>query len=127
VILALSLLAGAVLPLFVVCLFSPLSQWFNACVLHQDWGWRDFACEWFGQALFGVLFWLLVSLPLFAAGAGISAVIAAIVLWWSRPGRRRAPRELGAKSRARLAALAHRAREALRPRRVLQPQPGGAR
>ena len=40
--------------------------------------------------------------------------------------RRRTLRELGAKSRARLAALVRRAREAAKPRPVLRPQPGGA-
>lgn len=46
--------------------------------------------------------------------------------WWNRRKRRRAPRTLGAKSRARIAAMTARMRE--RPARpVLRPVPGGAR
>ena len=52
------------------------------------------------------------------------------LIWWSewRKRKRRDPaaRSLGAKSRARVAALVERAREAAKPRRVLRPVPGGA-
>jgi hypothetical protein len=47
--------------------------------------------------------------------------------WWKRRKRRRAPRTLGAKSRARLAALVNRAREAARPSPVRRPAVDGAR
>jgi len=46
--------------------------------------------------------------------------------WWNRRKRRRAPRTLGAKSRARIAAMVTRLRE--RPSRpALRPVHGGAR
>ena len=46
--------------------------------------------------------------------------------WWNRRKRRRAPRTLGAKSRARIAAMVTRMRQ--RPSRpALRPVPGGAR
>lgn len=56
------------------------------------------------------------------------AVINALAawFWWNRRKRRRAPRTLGAKSRARIAAMVTRMRE--RPARpVLRPVHGGAR
>jgi hypothetical protein len=46
--------------------------------------------------------------------------------WWRR-NRRRAPRLIGAKARALIAALVKAMRESLRPRPVLRPLPGGAR
>lgn len=52
----------------------------------------------------------------------------AIAIWrWRNRRRDRAPKLAGAKSRARLAALVRAAREAAKPRPVLQPVPGGAR
>lgn len=59
--------------------------------------------------------------------AGCALVCALLCLWnWRRRKRRRAPRTLGAKSRARIAAMVTRMRE--RPARpVLRPVPGGAR
>ena len=46
--------------------------------------------------------------------------------WWNRRKRRRGPRAIGAKARARIAAMTARMRE--RPARpVLRPVPGGAR
>jgi len=63
--------------------------------------------------------------------AAMNAAVAVFVMWdlWRRHRRRRdrAPRTYGAKSRARVAALARKAREAFRPRPVLRPVPGGAR
>lgn len=56
------------------------------------------------------------------------AVINALAawFWWKRRKRRRAPRTLGAKAKARIAAMVTRMRE--RPARpVLRPVPGGAR
>jgi hypothetical protein len=58
-----------------------------------------------------------------------AAIDAALAVWWlsqisrNRRNRKRSPRSLGAKSRARLAALVRSMREA-RPRPVLQPVPG---
>lgn len=62
------------------------------------------------------------------AAGNAASVLLAIAWWlWSRRRRlRRALRSLGAKSRARLAAVVRRAREALRPRPVLRPLPGRA-
>lgn len=56
---------------------------------------------------------------------GTGAVIAAW-LWWKNRRRRkdRAARSMGAKSRALVAALVRKAREAARPRPVLRPVPG---
>jgi hypothetical protein len=60
----------------------------------------------------------------------ISGTLAAIGAWiWWRSGRgkrRKALRELGAKSKARLAALVRKAREAGVPRPALRPVPQGA-
>ena len=70
-------------------------------------------------------FALTGSLP----GAVACAAGAALYAWlWQRTRKRRdrAPRAYGLKSRARLPALAARAREALIPRRVLRPVPGSA-
>lgn len=55
--------------------------------------------------------------------------VTAVQLWMMRRNRRRtrAARELGAKSRARLAALVAKVRESATPRPVLRPVPGGAR
>lgn len=63
--------------------------------------------------------------------AGFFALAAALFAWawWrkrKRKRRKRSPKALGAKSRALIAALVRRAREAARPRPVLRPQPGGA-
>jgi membrane protein implicated in regulation of membrane protease activity len=66
-----------------------------------------------------------------AAGTWINLICAVLNAlaawsWWRRRKRRRAPRALGAKSRARIAAMVTRMRE--RPARpVLRPVPGGAR
>ena len=65
------------------------------------------------------------------AGCAFDAAVAAFLAWdlWRRHRRqvRRALGLAGAKSRARVAALARKAREAARPRPVLRPVPGGAR
>lgn len=63
----------------------------------------------------------------YATGAGASALAAIAYWWWKRRKRRdRAPRAYGAKSRALIAALVRKAREAAKPRPVLRPVPGGA-
>lgn len=58
-----------------------------------------------------------------------NAITAAV--WWfiwsrNRRNRKRSPRSLGAKSRALIAGLVERSREALQPRPVLRPNLGGA-
>lgn len=61
--------------------------------------------------------------------AGLFAALAVWLAWeWWRKRKRRDPaaRSLGAKSRARLAALVAKVRESAKPRRVLRPVPGGA-
>jgi type VI protein secretion system component VasK len=60
------------------------------------------------------------------AGSAASLLLCAAVWWWNRRRRKRAPRAYGAKSRARVAALARKAREAAKPRLALRPVPGGA-
>ena len=61
------------------------------------------------------------------ACAAASFATALAVWWWKRKRRDRAPKMYGAKSRALVAALVRRAREAAKPRPVLRPVPGGAR
>ena len=91
-----------------------------------------FACWWFGS-------WTVADVALAALNAalgswGWSAVMAGLaavngLLWWQHWNRRRrkhAPRAYGAKSRALIATLVRKAREAAKPRRVLRPVPGGA-
>jgi hypothetical protein len=62
-----------------------------------------------------------------AAVAGANLVVGAVFWWLSRRRRKRAPKLAGAKSKARLAALVRRSREASKPRPVLRPVPGSAR
>ena len=65
--------------------------------------------------------------PLVAGLFAVSAVWLAWEWWRKRKRKRRDPaaRTLGAKSKARLAALVAKARGAARPRPVLRPVPGG--
>ena len=58
---------------------------------------------------------------------GANAVLAIALWWWNRRRRKRSPKLAGAKSRARLAAIVRKSREASKPRPVLRPVPGGAR
>jgi hypothetical protein len=69
----------------------------------------------------GVPWWLV-------AWMGVLAVVNAWMArdYWNRRKRKRAAALAGAKSRARIAALVARARQAARPRRALRPLPGGA-
>lgn len=64
-----------------------------------------------------------------AGAVNLCQVAIAVLIWWyrRRRDRRKALAALGAKSRALRDALVRRAREAARPRPVLQPAPGGAR
>lgn len=62
-------------------------------------------------------------------GMALGAAHVAFGAWlWRRGGRgrRRAPRAYGAKSRALVAAVVAKARDAARPRPVLRPVPGAA-
>lgn len=82
---------------------------------------------WMCSAVVGGTYSVIQKEDAFAAGGGISLMIAlAIWLWRRREGRKRAPKALGYKARALVAALVQRAREAAQPRPVLKPQRGGA-
>lgn len=87
---------------------------------------RVFYIAWAGSSLLDVALFLALRQWLEAAWAALS-LLAALYLWWrGRKDLRRITRLAGAKSRALLAALARKAREAARPRPVLRPAPGGA-
>jgi hypothetical protein len=52
--------------------------------------------------------------------------IAGLAWWWWRNKRRKAPQAHGAKSRARIAALVRKSRQAAKSRPVLRPVPGSS-
>jgi len=60
------------------------------------------------------------------AVAAVNLVFGAVMWWLSRRRRKRAPRAYGAKSRALLAAVVAKMREAAKPRPVFKPVPGRA-
>jgi hypothetical protein len=62
---------------------------------------------------------------LLCAANAVCAVVCAWKLWRGRRRRKRAPRAYGAKSRALIARLVRKAREAARRRPVLRPVPQG--
>ncbi len=91
------------------------------------------ALWWFGSLT--VFDTAMAALALVEARWALAAVFTACALaaayeWrkhWRNRKRKRAAALAGAKSRARIAALVARVREAAKPRRVLRPVPGGAR
>ena len=93
---------------------------------------RDPAAAHYADGLFAITSTLAVAYYILEDDlllAGVFAVIGAWLAWnWWRKRKRRDPaaRSLGAKSKARLAALVARARESAKPRRVLRPVPGAA-
>jgi hypothetical protein len=87
----------------------------------------DFYRGWFCGAIGGAIGYAASGAWAAAAVCAASAILAAFLWWLSRRRRRKAPRSLGAKSRAVLAVLVRRAREAAKPRPVLRPVPGGVR
>lgn len=90
------------------CLRGWLMRWLASC---------------FGTALAGAI---VMSWPDCVIAIGYAA--GAVIVWWlNRRKRKRAPRSYGAKSAALVAALARRAREALKPHPLLRPVPGGPR
>ena len=84
-------------------------------------GLREVLAFWLTDALLLAAVYAAIRFWPFAAGSAASAVIAAAWLWWrhKRPGR--AVRSLGAKSRARIEALARR----MPPARIPVPVPHG--
>jgi membrane protein implicated in regulation of membrane protease activity len=81
---------------------------------------------WLGTCIGGVIA-AFTTVNWLALAVNVASGVVAAVLWWRRGHRRdRAPRAYGAKSRARVAALVAKAREAGCPCRVLRPVPGGA-
>ena len=93
-----------------------------------DWPFHgNFYVCWFVAAIGGVLGCVLPpdAQPIYAPGYLASAGLAAFLWWLSRRRRKRASRQLGAKSRALLASLVRKMREQKVPRPVLRPQPQG--
>ena len=117
---------GAAFPLL-SCLFClPVNRWINLHWFRKSYTRRDLTNDCLGTSIVQVIIWQITGHPLVAVGAGVSVVVAAAVWWYRRKRRDPAARQFGAKSRARLAALVEKAREAAQPRRVLKPVPGGA-
>lgn len=58
-----------------------------------------FAC-WCGWASAMALYEAVTGAPWWAAGDGVSALVALILWWWSRRKRKRAAKVIGAKARA---------------------------
>jgi hypothetical protein len=122
------LLAGFVIAPATVLAWMPAMRWLYRLLLPpwRHYGIRQFIADWLGTAVIQAVIWEfgLRVLPA-SAGAGISAAVAAAA-WWYRRRRRRGLAALGAKARARIAAMTARMRE--RPARpALRPVPAGAR
>ena len=109
------LAAGAVLPPAVTGVFQPFYAWLNR-LRGKPYGRREFLKDWLWvAAAYSVIFALQrYALPWPSTGAGVSAAVAAWLLWRRKHKRRRAPSLAGAKSRALIAAL------------IRQMAPGGA-
>ena len=88
----------------------------------------SFITSWIGSAVGGVIAGVMGSGVTWGTVNGVSLAMA-VAVWWYRRRKRKDPaaRQFGAKSRARIAALVERAREAAKPGPVLRPVPGGAR
>jgi hypothetical protein len=82
-----------------------------------------FAVDWLGVAVSNTVVCGLLGQQNLAVGSGASALVALAVLWWRRRRPDRAVRELGAKSRVRIADLIRAMRERAIPRPVLRPIP----
>jgi hypothetical protein len=91
----------------------------------------SFFAGWFGGTTFPAVIntfvthdWRMVSCELASFAAAVFA--AAVLCWWFQRKRRdRAPKTYGTKSRALIAAMVTKAREAAKPRPVLKPVPHG--
>ena len=87
---------------------------------------EHFVGTWISSGAVGIVVGILNKDAGWFTGSAVSLVIGLAIWWWRRKDRKRAAKALGYKSRALLAAVVRRAREAARPRPVLQPQRGGA-
>jgi hypothetical protein len=123
--LVIELLVGAGMPPAVVMVWRPVNALILRWLMHRAYTWRDFLADWVWCASVQAVLFLYSGPVVIGIGAGVSAVIAASIWWWRRKPDRAAGL-IGEKSRARLAAVVRRAREAAKPRPVLQPQRQGA-
>lgn len=123
--LVIEFLLGAGLPPALTAAWRPVNMLMMRWLMHRTYTKRDFVADWAWSATIQALLWQVSHLTAVAIGAGVSAVIAVLVWWWRRKPDRAAGL-IGEKSRARLAAVVRRAREAAQPRPVLQPQRQGA-
>lgn len=101
------------------------------CGLMRLLRWRSrfdrIAWPWFTAAGADTVIDAAAALWLCAAISAVQVGIALAIWWWRKRRRDRAPKLAGAKSRALLAAIVRKAREAAKPRPVLRPVPGGVR
>jgi len=113
--------------MFAICtgVFATVLPWLVAVVLSRRGAYRFYA-GWINGALFGSAGYAIGREWAGVAGGILSAVIATVCWWLSRRRRKRAPRAYGAKSRALLAAVVAKLREATKPRPVFKPVPGRA-
>ena len=119
--LVIEFLLGAGLPPALTMAWRPVSMLMTRWMMHRTYTKRDFVADWIWSASFQVFLWQVSHMTAVAIGSGVSAVIA-VLLWWWRRKPDRAANLIGEKSRARLAAVVRKAREAAQPRPVLQPQ-----
>lgn len=87
-----------------------------------------FAWQYAATGIGGIVAYLIWWRPVPLAISVVQVIIGALLLWWwRRKDRKPALKSAGAKSRARLAAIVNRARDASRGSRpVLRPVQGGA-
>ena len=93
----------------------------RAAFPHSMRGLREVLAFWLADAVVLAATYAAVRIGPFALGSAASALIAAAWLWWRRKRPDRAVRSLGAKSRARVEALARR----MPPARIPVPVPQG--
>jgi hypothetical protein len=87
---------------------------------------QRFVGTWISSGAVGLVVGIAEKDMAWLVGSAVSVAVGVAIWWWRRKDRKRAAKALGAKSCALVAALVERAREAARPRPVLQPQRGGA-
>ena len=108
-----ALLALAVPP-FAACVWTVIDR-----LIHAP---QRFVGTWISSGAVGIVVGILNKDAGWFTGSAVSLVIGLAIWWWRRKDRKRAAKALGEKSRALVAALVQRAREAAQPRPVLQPQ-----